>query len=173
MDDQVWMREALRAARRARALGEIPVGAVVVREGQKLSWGWNLRESRKDPLAHAEVLALRRAARKVGDWRLEGADLYVTVEPCPMCAGALLQARIRRLVYGTPNPRAGCAGSRLNLVDFPGMDHQVQVRGGVLEGLCRALVQRFFRDRRGLQDKDMERWQSPVECTRLEIEQGG
>ncbi len=173
MDDRVWMREALRAARRALALGEIPVGAVVVRDGQKLAWGWNLRESRRDPLAHAETLALRRAARRVGDWRLEGADLYVTVEPCPMCAGALLQARIRRLVYGTPNARAGCAGSRLNLVDFPGMDHQVQVRGGVLESRCRALVQRFFRDRRGLQDGDMERWQSPVECTRLEIEQGG
>ncbi len=173
MDDRVWMREALRAARRALALGEIPVGAVVVRGGEKLAWGWNLRETRRDPLAHAEMLALRRAARKVGDWRLEGADLYVTVEPCPMCAGALLQARIRRLIYGTPNPRAGSAGSRVNLVDYPGMDHQILVRSGVLETRCRDLVQRFFRDRRSLQDGDMERWQSPVECTRLEIEQGG
>lgn len=173
MDDRVWMRVALRAARRALALGEVPVGAVVVRGDQRLACGWNLRETLRDPLAHAETLALRRAARRVGDWRLDGADLYVTVEPCPMCAGALLQARIRRLVYGTANPRAGCAGSRLNLVDYPGMDHQIQVRSGVLEARCRALLQRFFQDRRIAQDPDMERWQSPVECTRLEIEQGG
>ncbi len=142
------MREALLAARRALALGEVPVGAVVVRDGRRLARGCNLRERRQDPLAHAETLALRRAARRVGNWRLDGADLYVTVEPCPMCAGALLQARIRRLVFGTTNPRVGCAGTRLNLVDYPGMDHHVQVRGGVLEGECQELVQRFFLDRR-------------------------
>lgn len=144
------MLEALKAASKALELGEIPVGAVVVRGGERLARAWNQRESRRDPLGHAETLALRRAARRIGDWRLEGADLYVTVEPCPMCAGALLQARIRRLVYGTINPRVGCAGTLLNLVDYPGMDHHVQVRGGVLQEECQALVRRFFLERRVL-----------------------
>ena len=148
MTDREWMQEALHQASRALALGEVPVGAVVVRGGRRLARAHNLRETRRDPLGHAETLALRRAARKAGDWRLDGADLYVTVEPCPMCAGALLQARIRRLVFGTVNPRVGAAGTLLNLADYPGMDHQVQVQGGVLEAECRALMERFFLDRR-------------------------
>ncbi len=150
MSDQEWMREAVRAAGRALALGEVPVGAVIVRNGERLARAWNLRETRRDPLGHAETLALRKAARRIGDWRLEGADIYVTVEPCPMCAGAILQARIRRLVFGTVNPKVGCAGSLLNLVDYPGMDHHVQVRGGVLRAECQDLVQQFFLGRRCL-----------------------
>lgn len=149
MNDQEWMQQALQEAEKALALGEVPIGAVVVRSGQVLGRGHNLRETRRDPLAHAEILALGRAARRVGDWRLEGADLYVTVEPCPMCAGALLQARIRRVVYGTVNPRVGAAGTRLNLADYPGLDHQAMVVGGVLDEGARQLLRRFFQDRRG------------------------
>lgn len=144
MSDLDWMAEALEQARLALARGEVPIGAVVVRDGVRLGRAHNLREARHDPLGHAETLALRRAARRSGDWRLEGADLYVTVEPCPMCAGALLQARIRRVVFGTPNLRVGSAGTRLNLVDYPGMDHHVQIRGGVRAEEAQALLEEFF-----------------------------
>lgn len=149
MSDLEWMAEALEQAHLALARGEVPIGAVVVRDGKRLGRAHNLRESRQDPLGHAETLALRRAARRVNDWRLTGADLYVTVEPCPMCAGALLQARIRRVVFGVPNLRVGSAGTRLNLVDYPGMDHHVQVQSGVRAEESYELLQRFFQGCRG------------------------
>ena len=143
-----WMRRALERAREAAAAGDVPVGAVVVCDGEVLGEGCNEREATGDPTAHAEVVALRRAAARVGRWRLDGATLYVTLEPCAMCAGAMVNSRLSRLVYGCTDPRAGAAGSVLNLTDFPGMLHRVQVKGGVLTAECQALLQEFFRLRR-------------------------
>ncbi len=143
------MRAALEQARLASSQGEVPVGAVAVRQGQLLARGHNLRNHLSDLLGHAEMVVLRRAARILGDWRLNEVDIYVTLEPCPMCAGAMLQARVRRLYYGAKNPREGCAGSILNLADYPGMAHQMRVYGGLLELDCRNVLEEFFNIRRG------------------------
>lgn len=140
---------ALEEARRGFSAGEVPIGAILVRDGRELARAHNLRETRRDPLAHAETLALSRAARRVGDWRLDGGTIFVTLEPCPMCAGALLQSRIARIVYGAANPRVGAAGSRLNLVDYPGLDHQIPVVSGILEDECQGILEEFFRSLRG------------------------
>ncbi len=145
-----WMREALTEAEKACALGEVPVGAVVVRDGEVIGRGHNLRETLLDSSAHAEILALREAARKLGDWRLTGCTLYVTIEPCPMCAGALVQFRVSRLVYGARDPKAGAVDSLVDLVRDPRFNHRVEVISGVLEEECRAVIQRFFR---GLREK--------------------
>ncbi len=139
---------ALREARRAAEAGEVPVGAVVVFEGRVVARAHNQVELLKDGTAHAEMIALTQAAAAVGDWRLTGVGLYVTKEPCPMCAGAMVNCRLSRLVFGCPDPRAGAAGSVLTLTDFPGLLHRVQVRGGVLAEPCAALLRDFFRDRR-------------------------
>ena len=146
-----WMREALAEAEKAYALGEVPIGAVVVRDGEVLGRGHNLRETLADSSAHAEILALREAARTIGDWRLTGCTLYVTIEPCPMCAGALVQFRVTRLVYGAKDSKAGAVDSLLDLVRDPRFNHQVEVISGVLEEECRAVIQRFFR---GLREKN-------------------
>lgn len=148
-----WMREALAEAEKACALGEVPIGAVVVRDGEVIGRGRNLRETLLDSSAHAEILALREAARKIGDWRLTGCTLYVTIEPCPMCAGALVQFRVSRLVYGARDPKAGAVDSLVDLVRDPRFNHRVEVISGVLEEECRAVIQRFFR---GLREKKDE-----------------
>jgi tRNA(adenine34) deaminase len=145
---EFYMKEALLEARKALLLGEVPVGAVVVSEGKILGRGHNRRETEMDPTAHAEIQALRDAGRKQGSWRLSGATLYVTLEPCPMCAGALLQSRAERVVYGADDPKAGSAGSLLNILQFPGFNHQVKITGGVLAEECQRLLQDFFRNKR-------------------------
>lgn len=148
-DDSHWMRHALALAQRAAAEGEVPVGAVVVdAEGQVLGEGWNRPIAAHDPTAHAEIQALRAAAEKVGNYRLVGATLYVTLEPCPMCAGAMVHARVRRVVYGAADPRSGAAGSVYNLLQTEQLNHRAEVVGGVLSEECGALLRGFFRERR-------------------------
>jgi tRNA(adenine34) deaminase len=142
------MEEALRAAQRALEAGEVPVGAVVVCEGRVLGRGWNRNISDCDPTAHAEIVALREAAAAVGNHRLAGCDLFATIEPCPMCAGALVHARIKRLVYGADDPKAGAVQSGIQLLNHPQLNHKVEVRSGVLAGRCAELLQTFFKSRR-------------------------
>ncbi len=138
------MRVALSEAKRAFQEGEVPVGAVVIKEGKPVASAYNMRLQCRDILAHAEVLALRRAARKLGDWRLGDVTVYVTLEPCPMCVGVMLQGRVRRLVYGAPGLECGAAGTVLCLADYPGLSHRIEVRGGVLAKECAQLLKKFF-----------------------------
>ncbi len=146
--DEAWMRRALELAARAEAEGEVPVGALVVRDDEILGVGWNQPVVLRDPTAHAEVLAMRAAAQKAGDYRLAGTTLYVTLEPCPMCAAAIAHARIARLVFGAWDPRQGAAGSAFNLVAAPALNHRVDSFGGVLSEECGAVLKRFFAARR-------------------------
>lgn len=143
-----FLRQALDEARRAFEAGEVPVGAVVVRDGKVIGRGHNRQEALRDPTAHAEVLAITAAANHLDDWRLEGCTLYVTKEPCPMCAGAIVNSRLQRLVFGAWDEQAGCCGSLYQLCRDPRLSHQVEVTGGVLEEECRALLQEFFRGKR-------------------------
>lgn len=147
-DDELWMQEALRSAQRALEQGEVPVGAVVVCEGKVVGRGFNRNISESDPSAHAEIIALREAGAAVGNHRLLNADLYVTIEPCAMCAGAIGHARIRRLIYGADDPKAGAVHSVMHVLNNPALNHKVEVRGGVLAGRCAELLQEFFRARR-------------------------
>jgi tRNA(adenine34) deaminase len=147
-EDEHFMRLALREAIAAGEHGDVPVGAVVVRDGEVIGRGQNERELRADPTAHAEMLALRAAALTLGGWRLTGAVLYVTLEPCPMCAGAIQQARISRTVYGAPDHKVGAAGTVLNILGDPRLLHRVQVQGGVLAAESLGILQRFFDERR-------------------------
>ena len=142
------MEEALRCAQRALEAGEVPVGAVVVFEGQVIGRGWNRNIIDCDPTAHAEIVALREAGRNRGNHRLGDCDLFVTIEPCAMCAGAMVHARLRRLVYGADDPKAGAVHSTLQVANHPGLNHQMEVRGGVLAGRAAEMVQEFFRGRR-------------------------
>ena len=142
------MEEALRAAQRALEAGEVPVGAVVVQDGRIVGRGWNRNIAEKDPSAHAEVLALREAGANVGNHRLEGAELFATIEPCAMCAGAAVHARLKRVVYGADDPKAGAVHSVMQVLNHPSLNHQTEVRGGVLAGRCAELLQAFFRSRR-------------------------
>ncbi|HLI62199.1 MAG TPA: tRNA adenosine(34) deaminase TadA [Terriglobales bacterium] len=146
--DELWMEEALREAQRALALGEVPVGAVVVCEGRIVGRGCNRPLSAHDPTAHAEILALREAGQALGNYRLLDCDLYVTVEPCAMCAGAITHARIRRLIYGAEDAKAGAVRSMLQVLNHPKLNHQVEVSSGVLAARCMDLLQAFFRERR-------------------------
>jgi tRNA(adenine34) deaminase len=148
MSDVDWMRRALALAARAEAEGEVPVGAIMVRGEAVLGEGWNRPIGSHDPTAHAEILALRAAAVAAGDYRLGGATLYVTLEPCPMCAAAIAHARVARLVFGAWDPRQGAAGSAFNLVAADAMNHRVDAYGGVLSEECAALLRRFFAGRR-------------------------
>ena len=147
-EDTRWMEAALREARRAAAEGEVPVGAVVVREGRMVARAHNRPIHLRDPSAHAEILALRRAAHKLANYRLAGCVLYATIEPCPMCAGAITHARIRRLVYGANDPKAGAAGSAFEVLNHPKANHRVEVQGGALQEDCARLLRSFFRERR-------------------------
>jgi tRNA(adenine34) deaminase len=142
--DEIFMREALAEAERAFQMNEVPVGCVIVRGEKIIARAANERALRKNSLYHAEMLAINEACGYIGDWRLEDCRLYVTVEPCPMCAGAIIQARLPIVVYGTANAKAGCAGSILNILNEPRFNHQAQVIAGVLEDECSALMSRFF-----------------------------
>jgi tRNA(adenine34) deaminase len=146
--DERWMREALRTARRAPAHRDVPVGAVLVKDGAVLARARNRREADGDPTAHAEVIAIRRAARALGSWRLDGCTIYVTLEPCAMCAGAIVLARLPRLVFGAGDPKAGFAGSLGDLCRDPRLNHRVQVTEGVLAAECGELLRSFFRKKR-------------------------
>ena len=144
------MKEALRQAKKAEKLGEVPIGCVIVKDGKIIARGYNRRNTDKNTLAHAELQAIRKASKAVGDWRLEDCTLYVTLEPCPMCAGAIVQARIPRVVIGSMNAKAGCAGSVLNILKEPGFNHQVKVETGILGEECSCLMTDFFKElRRG------------------------
>jgi tRNA(adenine34) deaminase len=149
--DELWMEEALREALRAQAAGEVPVGAVVVCDGQIVGRGSNRNLAGHDPTAHAEVLALRQAGQTLGNHRLEGCEMFVTIEPCAMCAGALVHARLKRLVYGGEDPKAGAVHSVLQVLNHPSLNHRMDVTWGVLGGRCAELLQAFFRERRGAQ----------------------
>jgi len=148
MDDLTWMRVALDEARRAREHGDVPIGAVAVRGGAILARAHNRREADGDATAHAELIAIREASRILGHWRLEGVTLYCTLEPCAMCAGAMVLARLPRLVYGAPDPKAGAGGSVLDLLNHPQLNHRVEVTGGVLAEECAALIVEFFAELR-------------------------
>lgn len=152
-DHQYFMREALAEAQKAYALGEVPIGAVVVLEGGIIGRGHNLRETLLDSTAHAEILAMREAARNIGDWRLDGAAVYVTIEPCPMCAGAMIQFRVQTVVYGAADPKAGAVDSIMDVLREPRFNHRVGVVSGVLEEECAGIIKRFFRELREREKK--------------------
>lgn len=145
MNQKEYMREALKEAELAFMLEEVPIGAVIVQNDMIIGRGHNLRNQAKNPLCHAEITAIQEAAAVVGDWRLEDCDLYVTVEPCPMCAGAIVQARIPRVYFGTRNKKAGCAGSILDILNEPRFNHQVVVEEGILQEECSLLMKQFFK----------------------------
>ena len=146
--EEKYMKEAIRQARKAAALGDVPIGCVIEYQGAIIGRGYNRRMADKNTLAHAEISAIRKACRKMGDWRLEGCTMYVTLEPCPMCAGAIVQARIPKVVIGCMNPKAGCAGSVLDMFHEPGFNHQVEVESGVLQEECSQMLTEFFKDLR-------------------------
>ena len=141
--DEKFMREALRQAKKAYALREVPIGCVIVYEGKIIARGYNRRNTDQNTTSHAEINAIRRASKKLGDWRLEGCTIYITLEPCQMCAGAIVQSRITRAVIGSMNPKAGCAGSILNLLEMPEFNHQVKVDRGILDEQCSTMLSGF------------------------------
>ncbi|MBP5383649.1 MAG: tRNA adenosine(34) deaminase TadA [Lachnospiraceae bacterium] len=143
-EDEKYMKEALKQAKKAYDLGEVPIGCVIVRDGKIIARGYNRRNTDKNTLSHAEISAIRKASKVVGDWRLEGCQMYVTLEPCQMCAGALVQSRIDRVVIGCMSPKSGCAGSVLNLLQMEEFNHQVEIKSGVLEEACAAILTEFF-----------------------------
>lgn len=146
--DEKYMREALRQAKKAYALGEVPIGCVIVYEGEIIGRGYNRRTTDKNTLAHAEMMAIKRASKKMDDWRLEKCTMYVTLEPCQMCSGAIVQSRMEKVVIGCMNPKAGCAGSILNLLQMEEFNHQVEIEVGVLGEECSNLMKSFFRELR-------------------------
>ena len=148
MTDEYFMQDAIRQAVKAYEADEVPVGAVVVREGSVIARAWNQVELLKDATAHAEMIALTAAEAAVGDWRLTGCTLYVTKEPCPMCAGALVHCRIDRVVFGADDPKGGAAGGAMNLLQFPTLNHACDITSGVMEPDCRSLLQTFFKEKR-------------------------
>ena len=146
--DEAFMKEAVRQAKKAAAIGDVPIGCVIVKEGRIISRGYNRRNADKTVLSHAEITAIKRACKKEGDWRLEDCTMYVTLEPCPMCAGAIVQARIPRVVIGCMNPKAGCAGSVLDMLHEEGFNHQVQTDINVCREECSGMLSQFFKDLR-------------------------
>lgn len=164
-EDERFMKEAIRQARKAYAIGEVPIGCVIVYEGKVIARGYNRRTIDKNTLAHAELLAIRKASRKLDDWRLEGCTLYVTLEPCQMCSGAIIQARIPKVVVGCMNPKAGCAGSILNLLDVPQFNHQAELVTGVLEEECSQMMKEFFKE---LREKKKAAKNEEKKCEKIE-----
>lgn len=146
--DEKYMREAIKQAKKAYALGEVPIGCVIVHDGRIIGRGYNRRNTDKNTLSHAEITAIRKASKVIGDWRLEECTMYVTLEPCQMCAGAVVQARIPKVVMACMNPKAGCAGSVLNILDMPQFNHQVEAVRGVLEEECSHMLKTFFKELR-------------------------
>lgn len=153
-EDEKYMKEALRQAKKAEALEEVPIGCVIVQNGKIIARGYNRRNTDKNTLSHAELNAIRKASKKTGDWRLEDCTMYITLEPCQMCAGAIVQARIGRVVVGAMNPKAGCAGSILNLLEHPQFNHQVEVERGILERECSEMLTEFFQQLRENKKKE-------------------
>lgn len=146
--DEKYMREAIKQARKAAKIDEVPIGCVIVYDGKIIARGYNRRNTDKSTLAHAEIIAIRKAAKVIGDWRLEDCTMYITLEPCPMCAGAIVQARIPRVMVGAMNPKAGCAGSVINLLQMDGFNHKAELTSGVLVDECRTMLQDFFKEMR-------------------------
>ncbi|XCP86101.1 tRNA adenosine(34) deaminase TadA [Roseburia hominis] len=147
-EDEKYMKEAIRQANKAWQLEEVPIGCVIVHEGRIIGRGYNRRTTDGNPLAHAELIAIKKASKRLGDWRLEDCTLYVTLEPCQMCSGAIIQARMKRVVVGCMNPKAGCAGSIFNLLQVPKFNHQAELTTGVLEKECSLMMKEFFRELR-------------------------
>lgn len=143
-----YMKEALKQAKKALALGEVPIGCVIVHEGRIIGRGYNRRNTDKNTLSHAEITAIRKASKAIGDWRLEECTIYITLEPCQMCAGAIVQSRMKKVVIASMNPKAGCAGSVLNLLQMAEFNHQVEIEQGVLEAECSDMLSSFFRELR-------------------------
>jgi tRNA(adenine34) deaminase len=148
MNDEVWMQHALELAKQAEAAGEVPVGAVIVLDGDLIAEGWNQPISSSDPTAHAEIIALRQAGERLGNYRLLDTELYVTLEPCPMCVGAMLHARVKRVIYAATDPKTGALGGAYDLLNSVGHNHSFEVTKGVMEEQSRAMLQTFFRERR-------------------------
>ncbi|MFV0363392.1 MAG: tRNA adenosine(34) deaminase TadA [Suipraeoptans sp.] len=148
MNDDKYMKEAIKQAKKAYEKGEVPIGCVIVFEDRIIGRGYNRRMTDKSALAHAEISAIKKANKIMNDWRLDDCEMYVTLEPCQMCAGAIVQSRIKRVVIGTMNPKAGCAGSILNLLDVPEFNHQVETTIGIMEEECREMMQSFFKQLR-------------------------
>lgn len=146
--DEKFMKEAIRQAKKAALAGDVPIGCVIVKDDKIIAKGYNKRNAKKTTLAHAELLAIEKASKKLGDWRLEECTMYITLEPCQMCAGAIVQARIPKVIVGAMNQKAGCAGSVLNLFQIPAFNHQVEFEHGVLEEECSAMLSDFFRELR-------------------------
>ena len=147
-EDEKYMKEAIRQAKKAWKIEEVPIGCVIVYQGKIIGRGYNRRTTDKNPLAHAEISAIKKASKVMGDWRLEDCTMYVTLEPCQMCAGAIVQSRMKKVVIGSMNPKAGCAGSVLNLLQMAQFNHQVEIERGVLEEECSTMLSGFFRELR-------------------------
>ncbi|BAK46899.1 cytosine/adenosine deaminase [Clostridium sp. SY8519] len=167
--DIKYMKEAIRQAKKAKDLGEVPIGCVIVYEDRIIGRGYNRRNTDRSTLAHAELAAIRKACKKMGDWRLEGCTMYVTLEPCQMCSGALVQSRISKVVIGTMNPKAGCAGSVLNLLQMKAFNHQVDVEYGLCKEMCAEILRDFFRDlrRKNKEIRLQERKQKEIQSQEL------
>ncbi len=150
IEEQQYMEEAIKEAKKAEAIGEVPIGAIVVKEDKIIARGYNMRETLKDPTAHAEIIAIREASKTLGGWRLSGCTLYVTLEPCQMCSGAIIQSRMDHVVYGATDPKAGCAGSLCNLLQNEAFNHQAKITSGVLEDEASDLLKNFFKHLRRL-----------------------
>ena len=154
--DEKYMKEAIRQAKKAAAIGEVPIGCIIVYEDKIIGRGYNRRMVDHTVLAHAEILAMKKACKKMGDWRLEDCTMYVTLEPCQMCSGAIVQSRMTRVVVGCMNPKAGCAGSILNLLQMPQFNHQVDLTTGVLEEECSQMMKTFFKELREKRKKNKQ-----------------
>lgn len=163
--DEKYMREAMKQAKKAAAIGDVPIGCVIVYDGKIIARAYNKRNKNKTTLAHAELLAIAKASKKLGDWRLEGCTMYITLEPCQMCAGAIVQARIPRVVIGSRNPKAGCAGSILNLLQVKEFNHQVELTEGILQEECSVMLSEFFRELRKIQ-KEKKKQLKEIEATK-------
>lgn len=166
-DKERFMREAIRQAKKAEALEEVPIGCVIVYDGKIIARGYNRRNTDKNTLSHAELNAIRKASKKLGDWRLEGCTMYVTLEPCQMCAGALVQSRIDKVVIGSMNPKAGCAGSVINILEMDGFNHKVEVERGILEEDCSQMLTAFFKKLR--EKKKMQKREKKVNCKKEDM----
>ena len=148
MNNEKWMREAIKQAKKAAQKDEVPIGCVIVKDDQIIARAYNKREMKQCSTAHAEILAIEKACKKLGSWRLEDCDLYVTLEPCPMCSGAIIQSRIRNVIFGAYDPKGGCMGSNMNINDVRGFNHYPDIEGGILQDECSRLLKEFFKAKR-------------------------
>ena len=157
MDDEYFMREAIKEAKKALDIGDVPIGAVIVKDGEIIARGHNRRNNDKNPLSHAEIIAINQAAGVIGDWRIEGCCIYVTIEPCPMCSGAIVQARIPKVVYGAANPKAGCGGSVANILQMDGLNHKCEIVSGLLADECGQMMKKYKKKfRRNVVKEELE-----------------